>query len=414
MNIAVIGLNHQTAPAEIRERAVLTDSGKIEMMTTLLDEGIHEVVVLNTCGRSECYIAMSKEHLIEGIELVKGYYQSLLHTEETGYLYQKTGSDAIEHMVQVAVGLDSIVLGEDQIIGQMKNAYDMAREHGATKRILNVLFRDAISSAKEIKTALKISEIPLSLSYIGVKLLDEKVGLKGKKVLVVGLGEMGRLALENAVALGAHVFVTSRNQLKNEEYLSKYPQICWVDYDEKVEAVKGMDCLISATAAPHTIFTKEDFADTPSKLHILDLSLPRDVDIRVKELEGIELINIDTIQSEAKKNEKKREELILKAHTLVGEQVAVLFKWLEKTKVHETLKDLGTMINDIHSDSMEYLNTKLTISRHEMVVIEKTMKSALKRVVRNPILNLKAIEDEKTREQMVDLLSKLFSSDWEA
>ena len=197
MNIGVVGVNHNLAPINVREAVSFTDTKKIEAINILLDSEIDEIVILSTCNRSEIYI--SGENIQQKVDEVANFYKDYFGVKDIEqYLFKKTNLEAIQHLFDVTAGLDSLVVGEDQILGQVKDAHEFCMKLGATKKVFNKLFRDAVTTSKEIKTITKISQQPLSISYIGVKLLKEKMGtLEGKNALIVGLGKMNLLTLNH-------------------------------------------------------------------------------------------------------------------------------------------------------------------------------------------------------------------------
>ena len=197
MNFAVVGVNHNDTPIHIRENVSFTDTQKIESINFLLDNGISEVVVLSTCNRSEIYIY--SDDILKKIEIVKDFYEDFFNVDNIKeYLFCRTGQDAIEHVFRVSAGLDSIVLGEDQILGQVKDAHEFSKQLGASKKVFNKLFREAITASKDIKTTTKISHQPISISYIGIKCLKDRLGsLEGKNALVIGIGKMSKLAMKH-------------------------------------------------------------------------------------------------------------------------------------------------------------------------------------------------------------------------
>ena len=197
MNIGVVGVNHNLAPINVREAVSFTDTKKIEAINILLDKEIGEVVIISTCNRSEIYI--NAENIDIKINELSDFYEQYFGVKDINkYLFKKTNLEAIQHLFEVTAGLDSLVLGEDQILGQVRDAHEFCMKLGATKKVFNKLFRDAITTSKEIKTITKISQQPLSISYIGVKLLKEKIGsLEGKNALIVGLGKMNLLTLNH-------------------------------------------------------------------------------------------------------------------------------------------------------------------------------------------------------------------------
>ena len=212
MNIGVVGVNHNLAPINIREAVSFTDTKKIEAINILLDRYINEVVILSTCNRSEIYI--HAENIEEKVDELVNFYSEYFGVKDIDkYLFKKTNLDAIKHLFDVTAGLDSIVLGEDQILGQVRDAHEFSMKLGGTKKVFNKLFRDAVTTSKEIKTITKISQQPLSISYIGVKLLKEKIGsLEGKNVLIIGLGKMNLLTLNHLEEEKTNkIYIANRN-----------------------------------------------------------------------------------------------------------------------------------------------------------------------------------------------------------
>lgn len=195
MKVAVVGINHNNTPIEVRERFSFTDTMKIESANLLLDGSVKEVIIISTCNRSEIYIA--SENIKKSVDEVRRFYREYFKFPSADkYLFQKEERDAVVHLYMVSGGLDSMVLGEDQILGQIRQAMEFSMELNFSRKLLNRLFMDAIAEGKKIRSNLKISEIPLSTSYIGISLLKEKLGsLEGKKALVIGAGKMGTLAI---------------------------------------------------------------------------------------------------------------------------------------------------------------------------------------------------------------------------
>ena len=218
MEIAVIGINHNTAPIEIRERVSFTESMKIESANRILDKSTEEIIIISTCNRSEIYI--SSNDIDEAIEEVKEFYKEFFEFNEVkDYIFAKKGRDVVVHLYMVASGLDSIILGEDQILGQIRKAMMFSMNLGFSKKVLSRLFMDAICEGKKIRNSIKISEIPLSTSYIGINLLKEKMGgLKGKKALVIGAGEISSLAIRYLYEEELEkIYVTNRTHGKIKE-----------------------------------------------------------------------------------------------------------------------------------------------------------------------------------------------------
>lgn len=409
MEIAVVGVNHNTTPIEVREKVSFTETKKIEGINYLLDGRINEAVILSTCNRSEIYICSKK--INEGIKDVEKFYKEFFHINNIhDYLFVKKGKEAINHVYMVASGMDSVVLGEDQILGQVRDALDFSMEVGGSKKILNKLFREAITAAKDIKCRLKISEIPLSTSYIGIKLLKEQLkSLNGKKALIVGAGKISSLSLKYLKEEGLEeIYITNRTHGKLKDLCFEFPELKAIKYEDRYSALKHVDIVITATSAPHIIFTKKDMEDIKKELYIMDLALPRDVEQKVEEFKNIHLYDIDDLKKTSEENLIRREELAEKALEIIKEDVEEFMEWLEKVKVDPVIKSLNDRCSEIQQDTLDYINRKLDLDCREQKIIEKMLGSALKRVIREPIKNLKDIKETEHMDTYIDMVNKLF------
>lgn len=410
MEFIVVGLNHRTADAALREGVSFTEGQILSAMDFLLDQAIYEVVILSTCGRSEMYFTATKAEAFLAEDQVKRFYQN--HCGDEGvvrHLYSKKGSEAIAHLIQVASGLDSIVLGEDQIIGQMKAAHLLALEMGASRKILNALFRDGIAAAKRLKNQLKISEIPLSISRLGVAALTTHFGsLEGKTCGLIGLGEMGRLALNYLVEAGALITLCGRDLGKLNRSVEGLPTAKSLSFEDRYQLIENHDMIISATSAPHLIFEKSHFLKRTQPLAILDLSLPRDIDEQVRELPNIILYNMDDLKRLSDAQMEKRIALTQEALTLLQADVIKMTQWLETVKLDEAIKDLNIIIQEIESDTLTYLHQKLHLSHKERLLVDKAIHSALKRTIRTPLHNIKRMTRPEDQERVLDAIALLY------
>ncbi|WP_373899741.1 glutamyl-tRNA reductase [Haloimpatiens sp. FM7315] len=408
MQVAVIGVNHNT-PIEIREKVAFTESKKIDGINYLLDKSIDEAIILSTCNRSEIYISGKdiEDSIKEVIEFYKEFF-NILNIED--YVFVKLGKDAIDHIYMVAAGMDSAVLGEDQILGQVKDALDFSMELGGSKKILNKLFREAITAAKKIKAQLKISEIPLSTSYIGIKLLKSNLGdLKDKKALIVGAGKISSLSLKYLVEEDlSKVYITNRTHGKLKNLRADFKNVEILDYENRYSVIDDVDIIITATSAPHIIFKKNAMPNIKRQLYILDLALPRDVEEKVGEINKVHLYDLDDLKKASLNNLIKREELSKKALDIIEEDVKKFIKWLSKIRVDPVIKSLNHRCEEIQMDTFEYINRKLDLDSREKKIVDKMLKSALKRVVREPIKNLKEIKEKENMDEYIKVLNKLF------
>lgn len=415
MKISMIGVNHETASLDWRESVSLTDTKKIELLEALMAQGFEECVVLSTCGRFELYLAtLEKNHedlKREVIDFLKGFFNK---GDFEDHFYYQSDEKAVAHLFKVAIGLDSAVLGEDQILGQVKEAHQFAMMIGSSGKVLNTLFRDGAAAAKEIKTTLRISEHPLSLSYIAIKKAKEVIGtLAGKQVLIVGLGKMGQLALKSLLDEEvAHIDIAVRNPAKTllEDLTDTHRQrIKVISYEERYSALERADLVIGATSAPHTVIRVADIHQVKSGTLFIDLALPRDFEPEISKKFPVQLMDVDGLKDISESNAQKRIEISLRAEAMILEAVADFMKWTETAAVDHVLKLWHEEIDSIHGDTMDYLSRKLSSIEHrDLMLIDKMLESALKRLIRKPINVLKNIEDQEKRSEAIDLIKELF------
>lgn len=413
MEFAVIGLNHETAPIQIREKVAFIDSKKIEATNILLDEGIDEVVILSTCNRSEIYIVDYNNKIDAKIDYLISFYNNFFNVFNIEkYLYFIKNKDAIIHLYKVCSGLDSIVLGEDQILGQAKKAHEFSMNLGGSKKILNKLFREAIKTAKKIKNELKISERPLSISYIGVKFLKEKInGLSDKKVMLIGLGEIGRLILEYLIEENVkEIYMVNRNHNKVIDISKKYSQVKPINYCERYNVLDDIDILITATSSPHTII-KADKVKLNTKLTALDLAIPIDIDRRLKDNNNVTLYDIDDLKDISKENRKRREELSKTAIKIIEEEILEVLNWLKTIDVDYIIRYLNDKREKIKKDTFDFIVNKVELDDRDKKIISKMLDSALKRLIREPILKLKGTENNEIRKKYKEALVELYNID---
>lgn len=409
MDFAVVGVNHNNTPINIRETVSFTDTQKIEGINFLLDNGIEEVIILSTCNRSEVYIYSN--NISDKVEVVKNFYQDYFDVESIEeFLFNKTGEEAIKHVFNVSAGLDSLVLGEDQILGQVKDAHDFARQLGSSKKVFNKLFREAITVSKDIKTTTKISHQPLSISYIGIKCLKEKMGsLENKNALVIGLGKMSKLAMKHLEEEQLNnIYVTNRSYEKLKSIQEEYKNLIPIKYEDRYEVMDKVDIVISATASPHTVLKKAEMPKTSNKLIMMDIALPRDIDKNLNEFENIEVYDIDDLKKISEANDKKRRELASIGELIIDEKIEEFNEWLDTIKIDPTIQSLNDKCSDIREDTLDYIYRKLDLNCREKKIIDKMLTSALKRLVREPIINLKQIKDSGKQDEYIKIVEELF------
>ncbi|WP_353096531.1 glutamyl-tRNA reductase [Tissierella praeacuta] len=408
MEVAVVGINHNNSPIEVRERFSFSESMKIEASDQILDKSAKEVTIVSTCNRSEIYIASDNIDL--SIKEVEEFYKEFFKFSQAGdYIFVKKGKDAVTHLYMVSAGLDSMVLGEDQILGQIKEAMMFSMDLGFSKKVLNRLFMDAIAEGKKIRNKLKISEIPLSTSYIGIGLLKKEIGeLKGKKALIIGAGEIGMLAIKYLYEEELdEIYVTNRTYEKVKGICRDFDRLIPIEYDSRYDILEHIDILITATGAPHTIITYKDIEKLPNKLYILDLALPRDVESRIGEEDNVILYHNDDLQRLSQENLLRRKELSEEALDIIKEDVSKYTNWISTLDVDPVIESLNKRCLSIKEETMDYINRKVELDKREKKIIDKMVMSALKKFLREPIKILKEVGEENS-EEYIEIMKRLF------
>lgn len=287
------GLEHSQVPISLRERLSFTKQQTGEMVRKLHSfPQVSGCVLISTCNRTELYLSCTEEVVPGKLLCQAAGAEYPLYQDAFVTLSEK---DAVQHLMEVAAGIRSRIFGEDQIISQVKDAIAIAREAGAADSVLETLFRSAVSAGKEVRTKVRLTSVPTSVASMAVDLLREKLGdLTGKKALVIGNGEMGRLAASLLRREGCQVSVTLRTYRHGETIVP--PGCGVVPYDQRFLHMEGCDLLLSATTSPHYTVTVEPLSKLPSLPAVLvDLAIPRDIQPEVGQLPGVSLYNIDDL-----------------------------------------------------------------------------------------------------------------------
>ena len=340
MGIQLLSISHKTAPLAIRELFDYTMDQQAELLRALCtDAKAAESVVISTCNRTEIYTYYKKEEQqqklfsrLQRVVLEKAGALKVDHI--TDYLRFYQGEKAARHLFLVAAGLDSMVVGEDQILGQVKKAYEQAREAGTTGKYLNTLFRYAVTCAKRIKTDTELSKTSVSTATLAIKAAEEALGgLTGKRIMVIGgTGEIGGIVLKNLYSMkGIHIYSTIRNiTLSHDAHLkSESNQV--IDYKERYSYVDEMDVVISATSSPHYTLTYHKLRDrihTEKPRVFVDLAVPVDIEEAVTEIPRTFLYNMDDMEALARANNQAKKQAAKEAGEILKEYEEEFMCWM--------------------------------------------------------------------------------------
>jgi glutamyl-tRNA reductase len=331
MDLICLGLNHRTAPVEVRERfAVMTPKlGEASREMTAL-EGVSEAVVVSTCNRTEFYLAA--DHGGETLRLTEEALidEHGLPADAGHHFYRMERAEAALHLCRVVSGLDSMMLGETEIFGQVKLAYQAALDAGTTGGVLNRLFQRAFSVGKKVRTDTQIQEGATSVGNVAVDLAEKIFGhLKNSEVMILGAGEMSRLTAQALVSRGAKSIFVSNRSYDRAVDLAKEMGGCAVRFDAWQAVLERVDVVISSTGAPHAIVTREQVekarrARKYRPLFFIDIAVPRDIDPAVGEIEEVYLYDIDTLESLAEEARVRRKRQIEDCEQIIQSELAKL------------------------------------------------------------------------------------------
>lgn len=407
MSISMIGVDHSMAPVDIRAMFAFTKNNSGQAMEKLKKyQGIDGCIILSTCNRLEVWVDMDED---SGISL----YDCLCELKGINddsyekYFVHREGREAVEHLFYLTSGLKSQILGEDQILTQVKDALNFAREYFTTDSVLEVLFRMAVTAGKKIKTEVPLSHGNPSVIHQAVQFLEKKgYSVKGRTCMVIGNGEMGKTAAQTLRENGADVTVTVRQYRSG---VVNIPVGCKrIDYGRRMDYLPECDLVVSATASPNYTLRKELFQDLELKkeLILIDLAVPRDIETALGELSGVTLYDMDSFQSEGTPEELK--ESLNAAGEIVQKQMEEFYQWLEGRDVIPRIQDIkDEAVNDLNLRIGKILkNTPMDDGDRERLL--KAVDTAAGKVVNKLIFGLRDSLNQEAFLECVAGLEKIY------
>jgi glutamyl-tRNA reductase len=387
MRFIVVGLNHKTAPVDVRERLSFRGEVLQENLRKLVDSyGAGQAAFLSTCNRAELYALMQGSDLTG----VKAFFKSHqgLEKDIEQHLYAYTDGDAIRHVCSVASGLDSMVLGEPQIFGQVKDALQFAAACGAAGKELEHLFGRVFGVVKKVRTKTKIGEFPLSVSYAAVKKAQEFFPyLEKTTAMIIGAGEMSELTHRNLITSGVkNIFITNRTFQKAVDLSDRFGGTP-IMLHEIAEYLPDTDIIISSIAAQEYAITRGSIAAARKKqsarpLFIIDISVPRSVDPAVAGLENVHLYNIDDLQAIASSNAEVRRQEAEKAAAIIEEKLPELLNFLSVRNWQPVIMALKAEAESIRQKAVAEMEGSVVMSGEQKKLIDVATKSIVEQIVR--------------------------------
>lgn len=423
----VAGLSHKTAPIALRERLSPPPEKVPELLKHLIvpvPEGatIAESVMLLTCNRFEIYGLASRGPV--DLTLVNRTMREQLGVDldaHRGSFYLHQGEEVPEHLLRVASSLDSLVVGESQILGQVKDAYRIATETGTVGKILNRLFHRALEAGKRVRTETRIGHNAVSVSYAAVELAKKIFQrIDGKKALVIGVGEMSELTAQHLKSNGVGELVVTNRTLQGAVNMADKFDGRAIEFERFPEQLEHVDIVISATGSRDPILKASMVeqalaARLQRPLFIIDIALPRDVETAVGDLPNAYLFNIDDLQTVADKNYRERQSEAQKAEELVREEAGKFARWMRTLKavpVLERLRNLGTQLV---TDELTKISGRLDrLDEREQRAVQTAVQSAVSKLLHRPLVNIKRLAQEDDAELLLAMVEDLFFEDEDA
>ena len=421
MHLIVVGLSHKTAPVEIRERLAVPESRLGEALTRLCSySGIKEGVLLSTCNRVEVYSVVDDIEAGYGRiqEFLADTHLSLSSEQLTPHLYWHTGDRAISHLFRVAASLDSMIVGESQILGQLKDAFEVALAHKTTGVIMNKVVKKAISVAKRVRTETKISEMAVSVSYAAVELAKKIFSnLHEKTVLLVGAGEMAKLAARHLIAHGVgHVRITTRTPQHAVELAERFGGTA-VPFDQFKDDMASADIVLVSTGAAHYLVGAEDVHRAVRErmnrpMFLIDISVPRNIDPAVRHVDNAFLFDIDDLTHRVEQNRAERLQEAEKAERMVLEEVATMLEWMKSLEVTPTIVALRSRVDDIKRTEVEKVLSRLShLSPQDRDVVEGLASSIVNKLIHRTMVTLKTEVNSSNGPAFVEAARRFFHLD---
>ncbi|OGP76920.1 MAG: glutamyl-tRNA reductase [Deltaproteobacteria bacterium RBG_16_64_85] len=417
-SIVIVGLNHRTAPVEIRERLAFPADTIGHSLRGLVErEEIVEGIILSTCNRVEvCVLAGGESY--KGATAVKEFLSAthgIARDELNGYLYHYEGEEAVKHLFRVSSSLDSMVLGEPQILGQVKDAYGYAAEFRTIGPILDKFYTKAFSVAKRVRTETKVASSAVSVSYAAVELAKKIFGnLKDKTAMLIGAGEMCELAARHLLSAGVkRILVTNRTFERAVKLAGEFDGMP-VRFDELLSHLKMADIILSSTGAPHFILKKEDVEEVlrirkNRPMFFIDMAVPRDIDPDANQIDNVYVYDIDDLNNVIETNLEERQKEAARAEEIVSAEVRNFLRWLEAQQVTPTIVMLRRKFEEVKNAEVAKAIAMLGPEDPKTKkVVESLATSILNKVLHPPITALKKDVDGRDVTELVATVRELF------
>lgn len=416
MKVFLTGLSYKTAPVEVRERlafgeAVLPDA--LDQMRAC--PGVEEVMILSTCNRVEIAVTTANETAAEQILHFVATHRGLEEAWLKPFLYSLEDRAAIRHLFRVAASLDSMVLGEPQILGQLKAAYAAAKERGTLTGFLDAVLTRAFTVAKRVRSETEIGRSAVSVSFAAIELARQIFGdLRSKSVLLIGAGKMSELAARHLKRAGcARILVTNRTRVRAEE-MAALVEGQVIDYEGFHTRLPEMDIVLTSSGAPDYLLSKDDMRQVLRKrqnrpVFLIDIAVPRNIDPAVDELENIYLYDIDDLGREVESNRKAREKEAEQAEHIIEEEIERLFVRMKAREVAPVIVSLQHHLDELGRTEMERIRGKLgPLTPQQEEALAAFTRGLLNKIAHGPLIEIRRAATQPEGDRILSVIRRMF------
>ncbi len=419
MRILTLGLNHHTAPVEVRERLAFPENDQPQALTRLLEEyGLSEAAILSTCNRSELYVAVDSDSGLEGAQRFLADTRAVDVQQLQSHFYTLSDEDAATHLFRVACGIDSLVLGESQILKQVRTALDTAQRNGSARLLLNELFQRSLRTGKRARSETDIGRGHLSISTAAVELAGQVFDhLESCHALLLGAGEMGELTAQYLIdAEVASLRVANRTFARAEELAQRFGGQA-VDFTHLIDHLAETDIVISSTSAPDFVVTPDMLREAMDRrrgrpIFLIDIAVPRDIDPAVREIDNAFLFDIDDLQQVVASNKTEREREIDKVQLIIEDELRDFLHWFNALSAGPLIRDLRRHAAQLQHVELQRWSAKLDrLSEEDRKLVEGILRGYANKLLHQPLVQVRQFANDDDGYVRFDTVRRLFDLD---
>ncbi|NOY85782.1 MAG: glutamyl-tRNA reductase [Deltaproteobacteria bacterium] len=419
MDILIVGLSHKTAPVEVREKISFAGDSLSEGLKALIScPHVSEALIVSTCNRVEIYSCIMKNSIDAAHEEIAAFlsqFHDVPRDQLDPHLYMMSGEEAVRHAFRVSSSLDSMMVGEPQILGQVKDAYNSATHEQVTGNILNRLLHKSFSVAKRIRTETRIATSAVSISFAAVELARKIFGdLAGKTIMLIGAGEMAELSARHLLANGVeHIMVANRTFEKAEALAEEFMGSA-VPLEEIENHLDMADIVISSTGAPTTLIDRKMVQGVIRRrkhrpMFFIDIAVPRDIEPAVNQVENVYAYDIDDLEEVVKANIKTREKEAARAEEIVTQEVKQFHDWMLSRDVFPTIVTLKEWAEDVRRSELEKTMKRMEdLSEADRKRIEAMTEAILNKILHRPIVRIKRASHSPDGSKLLEAIREIF------